>query len=62
MTSVSQVDNISESFSSDIYGTYQTDEYKDILIVDGFDRTNGSYALPYHNFAKRMGLALHPWG
>jgi hypothetical protein len=23
---------------------------------------NGSYALPYHNFAKRMGLALHPWG
>ena len=62
MTSVSQVDSISESFSSDIYGTYQTDEYKDILIVDGFDRMNGSYALPYHNFAKRMGLALHPWG
>lgn len=62
MTSVSQIDSISESFSSDIYGTYQTDEYKDILIVDGFDRTNGSYAFPYHNFAKRMGLALHPWG
>ena len=62
MTSVSQVDSVSESFSSDIYGTYQTDEYKDILIVDGFDRTNGSYAFPYHNFAKRMGLALHPWG
>ena len=62
MTSVSSVDSVSESYSSDIYGTYQTDEYKDILIVDGFDRTNGSYALPYHNFAKRMGLALHPWG
>ena len=62
MTSVSQEDSVSESFSSDIYGTYRTDEYKNILIVDGFDRTNGSYAFPYHNFSKTMGLALHPWG
>ncbi len=62
MTSLSQEDSVSESFSSDIYGTYQTDEYKDILIVDGFDRTNGSYVFPYHDFSKTMGLALYPWG
>ena len=62
ITSVSANDSITESFSSDIYGTFQSGESGNILIVDGFDRTNGSYALPYHNFSKRMGLAIQPWG
>ena len=35
---------------------------KDILIVDGFDRTSGSYPFPYHSFGMRMGQALSPWG
>ncbi|MBT4143756.1 MAG: T9SS type A sorting domain-containing protein [Candidatus Marinimicrobia bacterium] len=62
LTSVSNLESISESFASDIYGVYQSDETENILIVDGFDRMNGSYPFPYHDFAKRMGQALIPWG
>ena len=51
-----------EGFNSDSYGVYNSKQSKKILIVDGFDRTNGSYPFPYHSFAMRMGQAISPWG
>ena len=62
LTSISSVDGTMEGFNSDSYGVYEGSQSKDILIVDGFDRTSGSYPFPYHSFGMRMGQALSPWG
>ena len=62
LTSVSENEGVVEGFNSDSYGAFGDFQSKDILIVDGFDRTSGSYPFPYHSFGMRMGQALYPWG
>mgnify|MGYP001179041937 CR=1 FL=1 len=62
LTSISSMDGVVEGFNSDSYGAYEGSQLKDILIVDGFDRTSGSYPFSYHSFGMRMGQALSPWG
>lgn len=47
-----------ESYPADVYGYYNTASRDKILIVDGFDRTDGSYYLPYHEFAMTIGMTL----
>ncbi len=47
-----------EGYPTDIYGYYNSGEGPKVLIVDGFDRTDGSYNLSYHEFARTMGLSL----
>lgn len=51
-----------ESYPSDTYGYFSTIGENRILIVDGFDRTDGSYPFPYHEFSMTMGLALSQAG
>lgn len=58
MMSVSTVDASTESYPSDTYGYLNRGSQEKILIVDGFDRTTGSYAFSYHPFAMTMGKAL----
>jgi hypothetical protein len=62
MQSVSSSDDSTMSFPSDTYGSYKAGTNETILIVDGFDRINGSFPFPYHEFSKTMGNALAPWG
>jgi len=48
------------SLPSDTYGFYLPPGYSQkILIVDGFDRSSGSWGMPYHPFALWMGQALY---
>ncbi len=49
------------SFPTDTYGVFQGGSCgEQVLIVDGFDRTesSGSWHLPYHSFAAWLGQAL----
>jgi len=62
MQSVSSSDDSTMSFPSDTYGSYKAGTNETILIVDGFDRIDGSFPFPYHEFSKTMGNALEPWG
>ena len=59
MNSVSSSGDSTESFPSDAYGYFHTGSDEKILIVDGFDRTDGSYPFPYHTFAMSLGNALN---
>jgi len=47
-----------ESYPSDTYACATKDAPEKLLIVDGFDRTSGSYPFPYHDFAARLAKAL----
>ena len=62
MQSVASSDDSTMSFPSDTYGSYKAGTNETILIVDGFDRIDGSFPFPYHEFSKTMGNALEPWG
>ena len=62
MHSISSSDDSTMSFPSDTYGSYKAGTNETILIVDGFDRVNGSFPFPYHEFSMTMGNALEPWG
>ncbi len=48
VTAVNQIGE--ESLSSDVYGA-STGNNNHYLIIDGFDRTTGSYSLSYHDFS-----------
>ncbi len=50
-----------ESSPSDTYGYKYLPAAHRVLIIDGFDRVDGSYSVPYHEFAMRMGKALEPY-
>ena len=62
MQSVAASDDSTMSFPSDTYGSYKAGTNETILIVDGFDRIDGSFLFPYHEFSMTMGNALVPWG
>ncbi len=47
-----------ESYPSDAYALTDRGTAEKLLIVDGFDRTTGSYPFPYHDFSLRMAEAL----
>ena len=61
MQSVASSDDSTMSFPSDTYGSYKAGTNETILIIDGFDRIDGSFPFPYHEFSKTMGNALEPW-
>jgi len=56
--SVSSDTNAIESWPSDSYGYYFSSNPKQVLIVDGFDRIDGSYNLPYHDFITYSGNSI----
>ncbi|RKY60957.1 MAG: hypothetical protein DRP96_04540 [Candidatus Neomarinimicrobiota bacterium] len=59
LESINNDDGIAESLPSDVYGFYTPPSCTGkVLIVDGFDRDNGSWGLPYHPFAGWMGKVL----
>ena len=62
MQSVASTGDSTVSFPSDTYGIYKVATSETILIVDGFDRIDGSYPFPFHEFSKIMGNSLEPWG
>ncbi len=47
-----------EGYASDTYAAADKSTPDKLLIVDGFDRTTGSYPFPYHDFALRMAESL----
>ena len=47
-----------ESYPSDAYASAQKGSNERLLIIDGFDRTTGSYPFPYHDFALDMARSL----
>jgi hypothetical protein len=46
---------------SDIYAAKGSDDGKQILVVDGFDRM-GSWGLPTHSFGAKTAVAMDHWG
>lgn len=58
VTGVTSSEDHTESFPTDAYGYFNANRSEKILIVDGFDRTDGSYPFAYHTFAMTMGMAL----
>ncbi len=65
LVSVSSETGHPESKPSDTYGTYRNGNKPQVLIVDGFDRTTGSYGKwphIYHPFAATVGNALYTYG
>jgi len=56
--SVSLDTNTTESWPSDSYGYFHNSTSKRVLIVDGFDRIDGSYNFPYHNFSTILGNSV----
>ncbi len=60
LTALAADDPSNESYSSDTYGYKYLPATPRILIVDGFDRVDGSYSAPYHEFAMGMGKTLEP--
>jgi len=58
LTSVDSAAVPNESGESDIYGTRLTDTGPKVLVVDGFDRTSGSWTDPSHSFAQSHAHAL----
>lgn len=57
-TCISSDTNSTESWPSDSYGYYSKGTSDKLLIVDGFDRIDGSYNLPYHGFATVLGKSI----
>ena len=55
---VSATKDLQEGYPTDIYGYYNSGGSTKVLIVDGFDRTDGSYNLSYHEFARTLGISL----
>ncbi len=51
-----------ESVVSDVYGLSNGDFPHKVLIVDGFDRTEGAWAAPNHDFALQYGKAIFAAG
>jgi len=41
-----------------VYGVYKNTLSRKVLLVDGFDRTSGSWSKTYHSFAVTHGKAL----
>ncbi|MBC8213167.1 MAG: LysM peptidoglycan-binding domain-containing protein [Candidatus Marinimicrobia bacterium] len=63
LVSVDTTDSFVESISSDIYSVhYDEIDNSKILIVDGFDRTSGSWKKASHDFATSYGTALFKQG
>ncbi|MEA1896791.1 MAG: T9SS type A sorting domain-containing protein [Bacteroidota bacterium] len=58
VTCVSATKDLQEGYPTDIYGYYNSGGSTKVLIVDGFNRTDGSYNLSYHEFARTMGISL----
>ncbi len=59
LTAVDSAPVTNESISSDIYGTSNGSAFPHrVLIVDGFDRTDGAWPVPYHTFGFIYGRAL----
>ena len=58
MYSISNSDSVTSSLQSDVYGIYKNTASRKVLLVDGFDRTSGSWAKIYHPFAAVHGAAL----
>ncbi|MDO9548404.1 MAG: hypothetical protein Q7J65_05530, partial [Candidatus Marinimicrobia bacterium] len=59
LKSINNESGIVESLPSDTYGYYTPPACAGkVLIVDGFDRTDGSWGMPYHAFAQWMGEIL----
>ncbi len=58
LRSVSNNEEATESYPSDAYALAHKGSDEKLLIVDGFDRTTGSYPFPYHEFALDMAKAL----
>lgn len=58
MTAVDSASITNESGPSDSYGVRPNIAGNTILVVDGFDRTGGSYKLPSHPFAMTAGLSI----
>jgi hypothetical protein len=54
------IPNVSEY--SDTYAVLLNSAYPQYLVVDGFDRTNGSWTEPQHNFATYYSAALDDSG
>ena len=55
---VSDTNDLQEGYPTDIYGYYNSGTNKKVLIVDGFDRVDGSYNVNYHEFARTLGKSL----
>ena len=47
---------------SDIYAAKRTDAAKQILLVDGFDRSSGSYGYITHSFVAKTALSMDRFG
>jgi len=58
MKAVDQAAPPNESEYSDTYGVLINPDAPQVLVVDGFDRTSGSWNQPQHNFATYYGEAL----
>jgi len=58
LRSVSNGNAPTESFPSDAYAFANKASSERLLIVDGFDRTTGSYPFPYHEFALSMARSI----
>ncbi len=59
LTAVDNSPQQNESIPSDIYGMSNGKSYLDkVLVVDGFDRTDGAYTQPFHSFVYKYGTAL----
>ena len=58
LTAVDSAAFPNESVESDTYGLRPNVQGKKVLIVDAFDRTSGSYTLPYHDFAAVAGRSV----
>lgn len=58
MTAVDDAPIPNESEYSDTYGVKMSSNSEHVLVVDGFDRTTGSWTQPAHHFSTIYGSAL----
>ncbi|MEJ2634365.1 MAG: hypothetical protein P8184_03620, partial [Calditrichia bacterium] len=59
LTAVNNSPQQNESIPSDIYGLSNGKTFLGkILVVDGFDRTDGAFTQPFHSFVFKYGRAL----
>jgi len=61
LTALAADEPSAESYPSDTYGYRYLPGADRILIVDGFDRVDGSYRAPNHEFAMHIGQALESY-
>jgi cell wall-associated NlpC family hydrolase len=61
ITALAADDPSAEGYPSDTYGYRYLTGTDRILIVDGFDRLDGSYGAPNHEFAMHIGQALESY-